>query len=77
MNTFLLDPTTTVKEVLDNLPETARTFIDRHMNCVGCHLTRFCTLAEVANIYEISIQILLYDLQQNSQSSQGNKNRII
>jgi hypothetical protein len=66
MNTLKPTPTTTVEEVFQNLPEAGRIFIVYHTGCIGCRLARFCTLAEVANIYQINLLSFLDDLQQNT-----------
>ena len=68
MSALMPTPVTTVEEVLRNLPQAGQVFLAYHTDCVGCRLARFCTLEEVADIYKISLQSLLDDLQQNAQS---------
>ena len=63
MSALLPTPATTVEEVFQNIPEAGQIFIAYHTDCVGCRLTRFCTLAEVAEIYQINLQSLLDDLK--------------
>jgi hybrid cluster-associated redox disulfide protein len=54
----------TVEDVLKNWPEAFSVFIHRNTNCVGCLLQRFCTLEDVAEIYQISLQELTKDLEE-------------
>jgi hybrid cluster-associated redox disulfide protein len=73
MNAILPRETTTVEEVFQNLPGASHIFMKKHhTGCVGCRLARFCTLEEVANIYEINLQSLLNDLEQSAQSTLKN-----
>src|SRR5688500_10352366 len=55
MSALLPTSMTTVEEVLRALPEAGQIFIKHHTDCVGCRLARFCTLAEVAEVYEIHL----------------------
>jgi len=54
----------TIREVLDQFPETAKVFIRRRMACVGCPVEGFDTLEDAARIYRTNLQELLQDLQQ-------------
>lgn len=49
----------TVADVLTAFPQSAAAFIALRTDCVGCHLDRFCTLEEVAAVYEIPLEQLL------------------
>jgi hybrid cluster-associated redox disulfide protein len=73
MNTRIPTPATTVEEVFQNFPEAGPVFMAYHTGCLGCWLARFCTLAEVANIYEINLLSFLADLQQNAQSANNER----
>lgn len=74
MSSRMPNPATTVEEVFQNVPQAGLIFTEYHTDCVGCRLARFCTLAEVANVYEINLLSFLDDLQQNAnfpKSKQG------
>ncbi len=60
----LFTQATTVATVFDAIPNAGGIFIKHKTDCVGCFLARFCTLAEVADTYELDLQSLLNDLQQ-------------
>jgi hybrid cluster-associated redox disulfide protein len=60
----------TVSELLATHPQTAITFMTLRTSCVGCHLARFCTLADVARAYKLPLQDLLDQLQESVQFSQ-------
>jgi hybrid cluster-associated redox disulfide protein len=73
MSTLQITPTTLVDEVLRALPDTAPIFIKYHTDCVGCRMTRFCTLSEVAKTYQINLQSLLDDLEKIAKSSDSER----
>ena len=56
--------TTSVEAVFKAAPNVGSVFIKHKTDCVGCFLARFCTLGEVANIYDLDLQSLLDDLQE-------------
>lgn len=60
-----LTQTSTVDSIFKALPDANRVFMKYQANCIGCYLARFCTLEEVAVVYEIDLQSLLNDLQQS------------
>lgn len=64
MDAPLIQPRLTVEDVLKNWPEAFSVFINRNTNCVGCLLQRFCTLQDVAETYQISLQELTKDLDE-------------
>lgn len=61
-NQLQIAPETPIEDVLRLIPQTSHLFIARHMDCVGCHLARFCTLEDVARQYEVDINLLITDL---------------
>lgn len=67
MDAPLIQPQLTVEDVLKNWPEAFSIFIHRNTNCIGCLLQRFCTLQDVAEIYQISLQDLMKDLEEGIQ----------
>ena len=52
-----------VASILQQWPQTSRVFLNQKTACVGCYLSRFCTLAEVAASYELPLDILLEKLR--------------
>ncbi|NJC97592.1 MAG: hypothetical protein C3F07_02740 [Anaerolineales bacterium] len=52
----------TVSDVMSNYPETIPYFLKLKTSCAGCYLARFCTLEDVARVYELLLQDLLGDL---------------
>ena len=54
----------TVAEVLARWPQTIPVFLRHRMACVGCAITPFETLAEVAKIYKLDLDCLLSELEQ-------------
>lgn len=59
-----LEPGLTVAEVLARWPQTIPVFLRHRMACVGCAITPFETLAEVAAIYDLELSHFLSDLEQ-------------
>jgi hybrid cluster-associated redox disulfide protein len=49
----------TVDQLLRAYPQTITVFLTSKMDCVGCHLERFCSLEEIATAYKIPLGILL------------------
>jgi hybrid cluster-associated redox disulfide protein len=62
MNT-IFNQTTTVEAVFKTLPGTSHVFIKYKLGCVGCYLARFCTLEEVAKVYELDLELFLNKLE--------------
>jgi hypothetical protein len=67
----LFSPNLTVAQTLQAEGELARVFIDRKTACVGCYLSRFCTLEEVAKTYEFPVEELLGELQRAAYANQS------
>jgi hybrid cluster-associated redox disulfide protein len=62
----------TVAEVLARWPQTIPVFLRHRMACVGCAITPFETLAEVAKIYKLDLDCLLSELEQSiDQTEEG------
>lgn len=53
----------TVHKTLADFPGTANVFLALRTGCVGCHLARFCTLEDVARVYDVPLRDLLEGLQ--------------
>jgi len=56
---------TTVEEVLQSLPSTYSVFMDFKTRCIGCFLQKFCTLQDVADIYQIPFKKLTDELEKH------------
>lgn len=54
----------TVEETFARFPGAAGVFLAFRTGCVGCRLARFCTLADVARVYELPLQDLLGKLRE-------------
>lgn len=68
-----LVPDLTVAEMLNRWRETASVFIARRMACVGCPLSSFETLDNVAAVYGLPLETLLGDFEKAIASDGGNK----
>jgi len=53
----------TVEDVLRKWPETWTVFMSKRTECVGCFMQRFCTLQDVAETYQISVEDLTGELE--------------
>ena len=53
----------TVDEVLRRWPETWVVFKDKGTQCLGCFMQRFCSLREVAEAHQLSLQELIQELE--------------
>ena len=60
----LIQAELTVAETLARWPQTIPVFMRRQMACVGCAVTPFETLADVATIYQVDLGQFLNDLRQ-------------
>jgi len=58
-----ITPKITIKELLDEYPETAIAFIRKRMACVGCVGEEFHTLEEAAQCYAIDLRNLIAELE--------------
>ena len=53
-----------VAEVLARWPQTIPVFFRHHLICVGCAMSRFETLGEIAAIYNLDLSGFLAELRQ-------------
>jgi hybrid cluster-associated redox disulfide protein len=51
-----------VDDLIDQVPEVISTFVKHRMQCVGCPMARFETVAEVCQIYRLPLAAFLADL---------------
>jgi hybrid cluster-associated redox disulfide protein len=58
----MITPQTVVIEILHGYPQTIPVFFNHHMLCVGCAMSGFDTLEEVAANYGISVDVFLNEL---------------
>ena len=63
---------TLVQEVLDNWSYLAQFFIQKRLDCVGCIMTRFCTLEEVSRQYEIGCEDFIAEMKERIKKHEGN-----
>ena len=69
MDNLKLSTTLTVAETLEMGRQISSVFIKLKTACVGCYLTRFCTLEDVAKAYGLAPDDLLGELQQAIQTN--------
>lgn len=58
----------TVEEVLQNWPQAFSVFLKKKTQCPGCFMQRLCTLEDVSEIYRISADQLIADLERSNHS---------
>ena len=54
----------TIKEVIDNYPETAMVFMKYNVGCIGCLAASFEKVKDIATVHGINIKALVKDLNQ-------------
>ena len=64
MSHLTFSPDTTVPEAMSAARSIPGVFNAHRTFCVGCSLARFCTLADVARMYGLSLDALLDELRQ-------------
>lgn len=52
----------TIKEVIDNFPETAMVFMKYNVGCIGCLAASFEKVKDIATVHGIDIKALVKDL---------------
>lgn len=62
----MIDIHLTVEEVLQRFPPAFSVFMRNKTKCVGCLMQRFCTLADVANMYQIPLEKLIQEIENTS-----------
>jgi hybrid cluster-associated redox disulfide protein len=62
----------TVAQVLQKFPDASQAFISLGMDCVGCHLMRFCTLEYAAQSHHIDLESLLLELKKVAETATKN-----
>lgn len=59
-----------VADVLRDWPETVSVFLKRRLGCVGCDLSVFDTIADVARIYSFDANAFLEELKAASRDGE-------
>ncbi|HMB22998.1 MAG TPA: hypothetical protein VKP08_09225 [Anaerolineales bacterium] len=59
----MIDIHLTVEEVLQKLPHVFSVFTKHKTKCVGCLMQRFCTLRDVAEMYQIPLTELIEEIE--------------
>jgi hybrid cluster-associated redox disulfide protein len=67
MDTPMIDIHATVEEVLQKWPRTFTVFMKNKTKCVGCFLQKFCTLKDVAEMYQIPLEKLIEEIENVSE----------
>jgi hybrid cluster-associated redox disulfide protein len=62
MDVRMIDSQWTVDRVLQECPEAFSVFMKHRTKCVGCFMQQFCTLQEVAEIYQLSLEQLIDEI---------------
>jgi hybrid cluster-associated redox disulfide protein len=53
-----------VHEVIDRHPDAVSVFVQHRLQCIGCYISPFHTIADVAREYALGLEVLLGDLNQ-------------
>ncbi len=63
MDTTMIDIHLTVEEILQKRPHAFSVFMRNKTKCVGCYLQRFCTLKDVAEMYQIPLEKMIEEIE--------------
>ena len=63
MDAKMIDPQWTVDRVLQEWPDAFSVFMKHRTKCVGCFMQQFCTLQEVAETYQLSLEQLIDEIK--------------
>ena len=70
MDEAMIDLQLTVDKVLQRWPRAFSVFMRNKTKCVGCFMQTFCTLKDVAETYQLSLERLIEELK--NVSNEGN-----
>ncbi len=59
-----ISPDLTVKELLAQWPEAIPLFFTHHMSCVGCSMSGFDTIQDVAGVYQLNLSAFMDEIDQ-------------
>jgi hybrid cluster-associated redox disulfide protein len=62
MDARRIDTQMTVDQVLQAWPQAFSVFMKHKTKCPGCFMQRFCTLKEVADTYQLSVERLIDEI---------------
>ena len=62
MDTNTLHIQLTVDKVLQNWPRAVSVFMKHKTKCPGCFMQQFCTLKDVAETYQLSVEKLIEEI---------------
>jgi hybrid cluster-associated redox disulfide protein len=62
--------TTHVKTLLDYHPQAAKVILRYGMACIGCDISRFHTIEEIAAVYHLEPTTLLEEIRQSTSSEE-------
>jgi hybrid cluster-associated redox disulfide protein len=62
MDARMIDIQTTVDRVLQTCPQAFSVFMKHKTKCVGCFMQQFCTLQDVASTYQLSLETLIDEI---------------
>ena len=63
MDANMFDLQLTVDKVLQRWPQAFSVFMKHKTKCVGCYMQQFCTLKDVAETYQISLETLIDEVK--------------
>jgi hybrid cluster-associated redox disulfide protein len=66
----------TVEQILERWPQAYSVFMKHGTKCVGCFIQPFCTLKDVAETYQLSLETLIDDIK-NVSHTESNQRRIL
>lgn len=62
MEKYIITPNLYINDVLNTWPETIPVFFNFKMNCVGCDMNLFETIQDALQIYNLSAEIFLHEI---------------
>jgi hybrid cluster-associated redox disulfide protein len=68
MDATMIDLPLTVDKVLQKWPKTFSVFMKNKTKCPGCFMQQFCTLRDVAETYQLSLEKLIAEIKNESDS---------
>jgi hybrid cluster-associated redox disulfide protein len=63
MDATRIEPQLTVDKVFQNWPRSFSVFMKYKTKCPGCFMQQFCTLKDVAETYQLSLEDLIEELK--------------
>lgn len=63
MNAEKIDGSWIVQNLLEQYPAVMPLFLEWKLDCLGCSMSNFCTLKEVADDYQLDLEPLLEEIR--------------